>query len=248
MADVPLRHRQAPSPWRARWLEARAHLKPLVVIAAAVVFLVGLGGIVREAIRTYSQQMKLTGLTADTTPVAIVIAGERLTIPANMLRLAAARAGGTLDRADLALLWPGLSGYSDDRAEAFAEGAQSPEVIYATIAPRDSDLDSTGRLDSVYARLFAGRPVGGPAGLVGRTMRPGSGYDGEIVYFDPIGPTPFVARCPQKAAPELPATCIRDVHFGRGLGLLYRFDSARLADWRELDRAFGTLTARLLRP
>lgn len=248
MADVPIRNKQSASPWQARWAEIRAHVRPLVIIAGIVILLIGVGGITREAIRAYRQQLTLTGLTADRSLVRLTIGDETLTIPANMLRFASARAGGLADHADLALLWPNLEGYSDDNAAAFMDGAISPNIIYATVSPRDSELDSTGRLDAIYSRLFVGKPVAGPAGLVGRTLGPDSGYDGEIVYFSPSDAQPFVARCPQATTPDIPATCIRDIHVGRALTLLYRFDKARLTDWRALDAATRNLADKFLAP
>ncbi len=203
MADVPLRTQAGGATWPARWAEIRAHLRPLVIIAGSSSCSSALAGS-RARRSAPTARTRADRADADTTPVRLTIGAETLSIPANMLRFAAARAGGLADHADLALLWPGLDGYSDENAAAFMEEAVSPNVIYATIAPRESALDSTGRLDPIYARLFVGKPMPGPAGLVGRALGPDSGYDGEIVYFSPEGPAPFVARCPATTDPNVP--------------------------------------------
>lgn len=217
--------------------EELPHLRrPLIVIAAVVLALLAAGSLVRVALRAYYQHLTLTGLTADTTPIALTIGGEKLTIPANMLRFAAGRRGGTAERADLVLLWPTLEGYSQHHADAFADSAPAAPLIYATVTGRPGGLDSTGRLDEVYDRFFTGKPVPGPNGLVGRHLSADSGYGNEIVFYAPGDSRPFVARCPADAAPDIPATCIRDINFGRGLSLLYRFDRTLLEWWPALDR------------
>ena len=68
-----------------------------------------------------------------------------------------------------------------------------------------------------------------------------------IVYFEPGGVAPFVARCLAKATPEVPATCIRDVNIGRGLSMLYRFDRVYLGDWQDLDAGCSELGSRFFR-
>ena len=200
------------------------------------------------ALEAYRAQLTLTGLTDDTTPVLLTIGSEKLAIPANMLRFAEARQGGAVERADLALHWPDLAGYSEKNADAFKDGSPTAPVVYATIAVRDTPLDSSARLDDVYTRFFVGKPIAGPAGLVGRQLAKDSGYDGDIVFFDPSAPRPFVARCLATATDTVPATCLRDVNFGGGLSLLYRFNRNLLANWGALDGGMQTLAAGFLAP
>lgn len=209
---------------------------PLAIAALAIVAILAAGTAIRLALDAYRDRMALTGLTVDPMPVALAIAGERLSIPANTLRIAATRRGGPVERVDLALHWPTLSGYSIDLADDFAEDLPSAPIVFATIAPRESALDATDRLDALYAHFFAGKAVAGPSGLVGRHLTADSGYAGEIVYFAPGVPRPFVARCLAEATAEMPATCLRDINFGRGLSLLYRFNRDLLADWQALDK------------
>jgi hypothetical protein len=244
MVDVPLRHRKSRRPPPAKpaalapeglLLRHTGWLRPVAIVAASITLLIAIGGLFQAAIETYREHLTVTGLTEDPTPVNLAIGAENLAIPANMLRFAKTRRGGPVASADLVLHWPLLEGYSEASADAFKDGAPTAPIIYATISTRDSPLDSTGRLDDVYARFFVGKPVPAPAGLVGRHLSKDSGYEGEIVYFMPSEPRPFVTRCLADSTPDMPATCLRDVNFGNGLSLLYRFNRDRLEDWRELD-------------
>lgn len=261
MADVSIRHKtgQAPSPKLAATNVAARVAgpprpvqyiprvwqpnRPLVLIAASILLIVALGGLTRTVIQVYHDAMMLTGLTADPKPVKLAIGAEELSIPGNMLRSERTRRGGPVERADLALHWPNLEGYTDALADAFRDDGANAPIIYATISTRDEALDSTGRLDEVYSRFFVDKPLPGPSGLVGRKLSAESGYGGEIIYFMPSEPRPFVARCFAEATPEVPATCLRDVNFGRGLSVLYRFNKDLLTDWRALDAGIQKLVA-----
>jgi hypothetical protein len=214
------------------------------VIAGVTILALGFGA--RALIDGYRAQLTLTGLTDDPTPAALTIAGEELAIPANMVRFAEARRGGPEDRVDLVLHWPTLEGYTEDRSEAFKNGSPDAPIVYASIAARDTALDATARLDQVYSRYFVGKPLPAPAGLVGRRLSDDSGYGGEIVYFLPDGPRPFVARCPAESTAEMPSTCLRDINFGQNLSLLYRFNRDLLGEWRALDAVFHKLAAQIV--
>jgi hypothetical protein len=221
-------------------------LRPAAIAVAtiAVAATLVIGG--RAAIDSWHENVVLSGLATDPTPVELTIAAERLSIPANMIRSAKTRRGGAVERVELALHWPTLQGYTDALAEAFRDAAPDTPIVYLTIAPRDMPLDSTDRLEAVYARFFVGKAEPGPGGLVGRRLAGESGYGGEMVYFAPSDSRPFVARCPVEATAEMPATCLRDVNLGRGLSLTYRFDRSLLGDWRDLDSGLGRLSARFL--
>jgi hypothetical protein len=219
-----------------------------VLFAGTILVVLVAGAIFKVALQAYEGHLALTGLSDDPTPVKLVIGSEQLAIPANMLRLAKTRQGGPVERADLALHWPTLQGYSPALADSFKLGTPSAPIVYVTISLRDSALDSTARLDQVYARFFVDKPLPGPNGLVGRRLGRDSGYEGEIVYFAPSEPRPFVARCSDEANAEVPSTCLRDVNFGHGLSVLYRFNRNILGDWRTLDAGVQGLADGFLAP
>lgn len=219
---------------------------PVFISVTSVVALVIVGWGVWAAIDAYQSNAILSGLTADTTPIDLTIGNQSLTIPANMIRSRKARRGGEIDRVDLALLWPTMSGFTEDKAEVFKEAVPEAPIVYATIAVRDSPLDATGRLDSVYARFFVGQVVPGENGLVGRQLSANSGYGGEVIFFTPGEERPFVARCMATETPEMPATCLRDVNVGANLSLLYRFNRNLLPQWATLDAAMTGMMAGFL--
>lgn len=244
MVDVPLRHRREPPRHTAE--DRKFWRQPLVLIAGAVAAVILAVVLLQVAIRIYEGQSLQAGLTTSTRPVELAIAAETLTIPANMIRTGKVRRGGPVERADLVIHWPEITGYSEALADDFREGAIAAPVIYAAIAARDAPVDSTGRLDSVYARFFTGKALPAPDGLVGRALGPESGYGGEVIYFAPDEPRPFVARCFAEETPEMPATCLRDIHFGTSLAMIYRFNRNLLAEWRALDRGMQGLAAAFL--
>lgn len=254
MVDVPLRHRPKPTDTasaprlRPGRRTPRFLLSPITLMAVALVAAVVLVAGVKMAIDSWQSSASLSEPTTDPTPVDIAIAGERLTIPANMIRSGKARNGGPMERVDLAIQWPTMSGYTDELASDFRRGPPAAPILYASLGARDGPVDATGRLDAVYARFFEGTAVAGPAGLVGRRLSADSGYAGEIIFFDPGSEAPFVARCPVDTMPDMAATCLRDVNVGKGLSLLYRFDKSLLGDWRIIDDAITKLAAGLVAP
>ncbi len=246
MVDVPLRHRQpkqeheTASPHHGGWVRWIVAFFLLVAVVAA------LFALARVAIDAYRADLTLIGLTDDSEPLSIVVAGEPLSIPANMIRFAETRASAAADQVDLVLHWPSLTGYTEAYAEDFKDGSASAPLVYTTIAHRNTPLDATERLSNIYFRYFVDAPVPAPAGLIGRRLSQDSGYEGEIVYYVPDGTRPFVARCLAKATPETPATCLRDINFGRDLSLLYRFNRDLLDDWQALDDGMEKLAASFL--
>jgi hypothetical protein len=227
---------------RGRETEAEGGwLKPALLILLGLLTLAATAWGINATIENYRDRIALRGLDGRPSPVSLTIGGEPLTIPANMIRFRPDRRGGALDRVSLLVHWPTLEGFSEELADDFKDTSTDAPLIYLTIAPRDTDLDSSERLASVYEHFFAGPVVAGPAGLVGRKMKADSPYAGEIVFFQPRGSTPFVARCMADSTPDIPSTCIRDVNFGRGLSMLYRFNRTRLADWRRLDAGLYAL-------
>lgn len=217
-------------------------LKPAVLTLLGLAVLGAVAWGINSAIENYRDGIALRGLDGRPSPVSVALGGERLTIPANMIRFRADRHGGALDRISLLLHWPTLEGFSEDNAQDFKDISPDAPLIYVTLTTRDSDLDATGRLEPVYSRFFEGAVVPGPAGLVGRRMKADSPYAGEIVFFQPRGSAPFVARCVAESTREIPSTCIRDINFGYGLSMLYRFNRARLADWSRLDAGLYALS------
>ena len=221
-------------------------IRPTIGLFMVIGGIIVLAILIDRAIENYRDRMVIGGLGGKPSPVSLTVAGEPMTIPANMIRFRADRRGGPVDSIDLLLHWPGLEGFSKAIADDFKDTSPDAPLIYVSIGQRTSPLDASARLDPVYSRFFTGPPIPGPDGLIGRALTADSGYGGEVVYFVPNGPSPFVARCLAEETADLPATCIRDVNVGRSLSILYRFNKARLADWRALDAGLQALARRFL--
>lgn len=242
LRDTGENGRMAAAAGRARAIDRNAGWwRPAVNTAIAAVALMVLAWGVDAAIEDYHDRVALTGLNGRPTPIELIVAGEPMTIPGNMIRFRNERRGGAIDQVDLLLHWPSLEGFTDGRADAFRDAQPSAPLLFLSIRARENALDSTARLDALYSHFFAGPAVPGPMGLVGRPLTADSGYGGEILYFQAGAALPFVARCIADDTPEIPATCIRDVNVGEGLSLLYRFNRKYLGEWPAIDAGLTSL-------
>lgn len=233
---------------RTRSIERNAGWgRPAFNTAIVAVALAVLAWGIDAAIEDYHDRVALTGLNGRPRPIELIVAGEPMTIPGNMIRFRNERRGGAIDQVDLLLHWPSLEGFTDQRADAFRDAQPSAPFLFLSIRARDSALDSTARLDALYSHFFAGPAVSGPAGLTGRPLTADSGYGGEILYFEADTARPFVARCIANDTAEIPATCIRDVNVGQGLSLLYRFNRKYLGEWAAIDAGLTSLVAGFFR-
>ena len=109
--------------------------------------------------------------------------------------------------------------------------------------------DMSGRFEPIYSTIIAKPGVPGPAGVVIYEFAKQSGYDDEtLVVGERPGKEPFVARCLRGAgAADSLAPCQRDVAFGDGLSLSYRFPEELLPQWREMDAALLARMSSMLR-
>lgn len=225
---------------------ARDWSGPALYAGIGLILVLLLAWWVGTTVRAYRDDIALAGRSSDATPVAFTVAGEAVTVPGNALRFSSARSGGAVESLELLLRWPGLSGFTDDDADAFRDSSSLAPLIYVTISQRATPLDMDDRLAAVYAPYFAGEAIAGPSGLVGRSMTEDSGYRGEDIYYNGSGPVRFAARCVADAGPEVPATCMRDVNLGADLSMLYRFNRFYLGDWAAMDRDIRAAAASFL--
>lgn len=170
------------------------------------------------------------------TPVSVTVAGETMTLPGGYFRFVDQRRAAKLDRVDLLLRWPDLGEAIPTRRAAPSEIGSEPDLIFVSIARRDVALDSTARLATVYQRFFQGPAFDGPAGLVGQRMADGSGYEDELVFFEPGSVRPFATRCFAGEEAGRATICLREVMIGRDLIMTYRFAASLLPAWQALDR------------
>jgi hypothetical protein len=176
--------------------------------------------------------------TDATRPVSLTIGSTRFRIPANYVQLTSARRGGTLSEVALAAMLPRLDGYSLATAKEFAGHDADSGIVTLKIRGGQPPLPEAARLERIYRAQIedpAGERQGD--GLIRYGFRQESGYRAQELFTGAIDGQPIVILCDRLAADTPAPNCMRDVPYGDGLGLSYRFKRAHLARWREIDSA-----------
>lgn len=149
--------------------------------------------------------------------------GRTLVIPREWFRYDEQEAEGFAKQIDLRLQLP-----LGDRGE--------PRTVDVTLVPRSRVRPSASLLDGVYLHQFAAEQLATVPGLVGKPLKPDAGYAGEVVWYDPVSPAPFVAKC---SAPVddagTPQSCLRMVYLAPGMAAIYGFGADVLPQWRQFD-------------
>lgn len=193
----------------------------LAGIAVLVLLLaVGLAYLVDRAGQIPARPVAALG---DGDAVQQTIAGRELEIPATWFRYGEQMKAGFASQVDLQFmleLEPGLA----------------PIPVGVTLLPRSRARPSSALLDAVYLHHFEEGTVGGVPGLVGKALVPRDGYAGEMVWYDPLSPMPFVAKCAQAVEPGRPEQCLRTIHLQSGLAAVLSFGAEALPYWRGFDQ------------
>ncbi len=114
-----------------------------------------------------------------------------------------------------------------------------PAKVGLRLAAPHLTRPSAGLLDSVYALHFSPAQLSGPPGLIGKPLRKEDGFDNETVWYDPVSPAPFVAKCIDLAPSDDTPDCIRTVLLPSGLSVTYQFNSGLLDSWRTFDQTLA---------
>lgn len=191
-----------------------AGLGTLVLLAA-----VGLAYAIDQAGRNSRPMAPQLG---DGNAVMQTVAGQDLSVPANWFRFGEDIKPGFVSQVDLAF-------------NLDLDGLGAPAAVEATLLPRSGARSSGALLDAVYLHQFADESVGGVPGLVGKPLLPSEGYADETVWYDPLSPSPFVAKCAAAPEPSRPDRCLRTIHLPNGLAVVLSFDAETLVAWRRFD-------------
>ena len=84
----------------------------------------------------FGRSIAMAGHTDDPALREVVIGGERIAAPANMIRFERARHDGPAERLDLYLRWPALDGYSEAARDDFNHAGGSRRIIFMAFEPR----------------------------------------------------------------------------------------------------------------
>jgi hypothetical protein len=147
------------------------------------------------------------------------------------------------------LSWPELEGYGRANASTFSDPHRSDRLIFAEFSQSVMSRDMSGRVEPIYSKLFAGEPTRGPAGLTVHKLSRKSGFGDERLLTAQLADgNIYAVRCliPAESHDATSADCLRDVHVGRDLTLLYRFSSTLLPQWRQIDKAIQAYAAQHL--
>jgi hypothetical protein len=150
------------------------------------------------------------------------IGGRELTIPLSWFRYPEQHTDGFAKQVDLYFSLPlGPNGAARD--------------VEVTLLPRSTVRPSAKLLDGVYLHMFQPAQLDGPVGLVGKPLSGKDGYEGEVVWYDPLSANPFVAKCSPPVADGQAPSCLRAVHLAPGIAAVYAFGTDLLPNWRQLD-------------
>ncbi len=192
----------------------------LAGIAILVLFVaVGLAYLVDGLGRT--DQRPLPSL-ADADPIQQTLSGRELSIPSAWFRFGEQMRDGFTNQIDLRVLFA-------------PDPDLAPLPVDVALLPRSRARTSSSLLDRVYLHQFADETLGGIPGLVGKPMRDGNGYGGEIVWYDALSPNPFVAKCQDPLLADGVGQCVRTVYLPSGIAAIYTFDATALQSWRQFD-------------
>jgi hypothetical protein len=150
------------------------------------------------------------------------LGGRELDIPAAWFRYGEQQREGFASQVDLTVM------LKDDSGASYK--------VNVTLLPRSRARTSASLLDSVYLHQFADDTLEGVPGLIGKPMRQGDGFNDESVWYDPLSPNPFVAKClPENGRSQ----CVRTVYLPSGIAAIYAFDAEGLSLWRSFDEQMG---------
>jgi hypothetical protein len=180
--------------------------------------------------------------TDATRPVALSVGSTRFRIPANYIVMTSARRGGVLSEVALAAMLPRLDGYSLPLAKDFGGNAPDSPIVNLRLGSGHMPLPDSERLDRIY-RLLVENPEGEAQadGLLRFSFREDSGYGAQELFSGDIDGKQVVILCDRISANTPSPNCLKDVPFGEGISLSYRFKRALLPQWREIDDAVRDL-------
>ena len=220
-------------------------------ITLAIGLLAALAAALSIAGRQLGEGLVLGGNTESREIHHVIVGQDTLALPANVIRFETQRKSGRAESVSIYLSWPDLGGYRRSDAVIFSDPNRADRLIFAEFSQSVMSRDMSGRVEPIYSRLFTGTPAKGPAGLMVHMLSKKSGFGDErlLTATLPDGSV-YAVRCllPHDGQSATSADCLRDVRVGRDLTLLYRFSSALLPEWLEIDRAIRDFAANHLVP
>jgi len=127
-------------------------------------------------------------ITLNAPSLPIIVAGVTFNIEPAAIRMPVLRRPGTLERVDLAYLWPSLTPPDPALRPTVGAPVDPNERLFVTIASGDGTLPLIERVQTIYPRYLVPEPTAGPDGLTLRGFRDGTPYQGEELVFEQAAP------------------------------------------------------------
>jgi hypothetical protein len=187
------------------------------------------------------------GATPDAPSLPITIGGYLFNVPPAAIRVPLQRHAGPQERIDLAFLWPELTPPDPTAKPALHQEPLTFDRLFISLAGFSGALSAAERFRQIYPRYFAEGQFAGPDGLIVKRFRDGTPYQGDDLFYDPIAPDPFMARCSRPGAGETPGICLVERRLAGAVDVTARFPRDWLIEWRILAKAIDHVI-RTLRP
>jgi hypothetical protein len=185
--------------------------------------------------------------TAAATPVALVVGGAHLSVPANYIESRAARGGGTVQNLALFALLPDFKGYSPGETARFEDNGPASPLIHIVLRA-GTTLDAESRLSRIYQPYMRAGGAPAPFGLDRYEFRAGSGYGGDDLFAGRRDGKLILILCERPAQDLAGPNCqASERTLASSLTLSYRFKRSLLSDWSRIDEGVTALASGFLR-
>jgi hypothetical protein len=166
----------------------------------------------------------------------IIVGPARFVVLSGYLR-PQSRAGGRLDRLDLAAYFPDFTpaGQARDVDAKTDLSERYDKLVFIDVKPADPGLDPAERTAKLYARFLETEQWSHPGGLAAAAFQADSPFAGQELYFVAPAGRVFAALCgrPDQAR-KTPNACAYDFRLG-DLDVELRFSAALLSEWEKLS-------------
>ncbi|MBL4759002.1 MAG: hypothetical protein JKY32_15630 [Rhizobiales bacterium] len=209
----------------------------LTVLVTALVT-VGIVFLTRFSLALWSNTLAKTPLPVVSDDPEIVSLGQQqFAIPGNIL------INATGDAIELAMIWPGLGGRTDQNTENFRNQDPAAPLLRLRLDRNQETINSEERFERIIMPAFSGEPLPAPDGLIARHFRPGTGFGPDVLYYAPLDTqsgdtTRYLTFCaePFDQMPQSDTSfCQRVIQLTTDIRLEIRFYPNLLNEWKQID-------------
>jgi len=178
--------------------------------------------------------------------ITLNFAGQNFYIPENYIRNKDPRTGSKVDRIDLHVLWPEMSGLSSHNAEVFRDKTTHARVIYITMTTPNQLWRPAEKFYQIYPYYFSGYEQKTNFGLMQRQMNTSSGIANYDVLYHQDHNRLYLYHCMRDQPDLMPPDCVGDKIIEPNILARYRFRRTMLKDWKSIDADIEQLLGRFV--